>query len=106
MSYTDEEICKFYRNGSNLLIVQELTCRSKKEIISILERNGYEVKKTRSTRKKYNDEDFIELYNKGLNNAQMSREIGCSECTVSNWIKEKELIPNYKKIKKPADTGK
>ena len=37
------------------------------------------------------------LYDRGLNDAEIAREIGCSESTVFNWRHENELPANAKK---------
>lgn len=113
MTYSENEICTIYRNAKDSIdkikLLEELAMLPKKEIVEILNKNGYKVKKIRNTRKKYNDEDFLELYNKGLNDAEIAREMSCSEGTVNFWRQDNKLISNYhKKInkKKPAGTGK
>lgn len=97
MSYTDEEICKFYRNGSNISILQDLTGKNKKEIVSILEKHGYKVKVKKSPWKKYDDEGFFKHYNKGLNDTEIAKAIGCSEGTVNIWRQKNRLSSNYHK---------
>lgn len=69
MSYTDKDICKFYRNGSDLTILQDLTLLGKNSIIEILEKNNFEIKNKKSSRNRISREMVLEHHKLGLNNS-------------------------------------
>lgn len=104
-SYSNEEICNLYKNAKHptnqLGVLQQLTLKSKEEIQQILIDGGvYKIDKKDPVDK----EKIIELKNKGLSNAKIAKEIGCSPGYVTVCLKkekdnEKEEVKIHNKQK-------
>ncbi len=96
--YTEKEICEFYRKAydgqDKLSLLEELTLLDRKKIIDILKKNGIHVETNRNSAAK---ERFLELYNQGLNDRQIARELGKSEGTINTWRSTLGLESNHKK---------
>lgn len=87
--YSNEEICSLYKNAKHptnqLGVLQQLTLKSKEEILQILIDGGvYKIEKKDPVDK----EKIIELKNKGLSNANIAKEIGCSPGYVAVFLKK------------------
>lgn len=90
-NYSNEEICNLYKNArhstNQLGILQQLTLKSKEEIQEILIDGGvYKIEK----RDPVDKEKIIELKNKGLSNAKIAKEIGCSPGYVTICLKKEK----------------
>jgi len=68
-----------------------------KTIIEILEKHGYELTvtvKTKTQHKKVlTKEIFMELYNKGLSDSKISKQIGLTEGAIRYWRDKKFKLP-------------
>jgi DNA-binding NarL/FixJ family response regulator len=93
--YSEEEICSIYRKAKDgqdkIQLIHELTLKTKKEIIMILEKNGFEVEKRKP--KRLREEKFLELYNLGINDRKISQKLHIPESTVRRVRNKLNLPP-------------
>ena len=73
----------------------DLTLKQRKEVLSILEKHGYEVDMHRNTNAK--KLKFRHLYDQGYTDAEISKYLLMSESTIRNWREEQGLLINFKK---------
>lgn len=111
--YTDDEVCKFYRNADDRIdkmeLLKDLTNYSEEKLIKILNSRGYEVKtsiKNIAFRRGIVVKDkFLEYYNLGWTDQKIAKAFGVAESTIQYWRFKNGLLAN--KLKKmPAGTGK
>lgn len=92
LAYTEEEVCKIYRNADDKLdrmkLLHELTQLDKKELELILEKHGTKAV-SREEEKAYKIEqrkkEFERLFLLGMKDAEIARLTGTSALTVLNW---------------------
>lgn len=107
LAYTEEEICKIYRNADEKLdrmkLLHELTQLDKKEIELILEKHGTKAV-SREEEKAYKiilrEREFQRLFDLGFRDAQIAASTGVSPSTVFNWRDNQSLNPNGKNFNK------
>lgn len=105
--YTEYEMCKIFRNADEnqdrIKLLNELTCIKEKDIIEILNRNNCRLtikeikinRKVAGPLKSLIEEDFIRLYNEGLNDKQISERLPVSQSTIQRLRNELGYKPNY-----------
>lgn len=102
MTMTEEDICKEYREAKDrkaqVGILAELNGCSKEKIAEVLESAGIQAEGV-NRKKKLPEDRMLELYDRGLSDEAIAREIGCSGPTVSKWRREKGLKTMKEKLR-------
>lgn len=102
MMMTEADICKEYREAKDrkaqVGILAELNGCTKEKIAEVLESAGIQAEGV-SRKKKLPEDRMLKLYDWGLNDEAIAREIGCSGPTVSKWRREKGLKTIGEKLK-------
>jgi len=96
LNYADNEICQLYKQAKNkkeqISILRDLTLKSAKQIMEILEEGGcfkMDIEK---------QEKILEQYNKKLTDKAIGRELEISQSSVSTFLRRQGLPPNGKKF--------
>ena len=112
MTMTPEEIVRHWQqakrqNANELQLLAELNSTDKDTIRKVLENAGEPLPKQRSKLRGEELKKAIEeLYAQRLSDAEIARQVGCTNTTVAAWWKEKGLPrnaePGWQKQKSPA----
>ena len=104
MTMTNEEIVRHYRQASDkaadIKVLADLNATSRNEIIAVLEDAGEKIPgKSRGSKL---DGKIKPLYEQGLNDVKIARQVGCSDTTVANWRKRNGLPVNRGPVQEEA----